>query len=299
MPRLEAVARAQELAALVLAPLVLGGPMHLVRPFGPKLSVLVGERNEIGDTDLRSRIDVARVRRARLLAPVDVLPDLTAAEWTLLCALNDLLQVTNHGLAGPFTRRRHERLLGSVRELCEATAAPRDVGDALARHATFARVLELVRTDTTVSWWMGTARFRGQPPPERLLRWRQLRRVQVQTERVTLHEMCTGLNAVQQSEFDEVLCLWLTRSPLTDLAGAARRRPAFAWSRSTLALISTAPGRAIAWRALSRQPADLVGAVLTQAARDIPAGFSSPKTLAEDFAQEVAAGFAARRGGFG
>jgi hypothetical protein len=295
----DAVERAQELAAFVLAPLVLGGRMHLVRPFGPQLSLLVGGRNEVVDTDLRSRIDVARVRRARLLAPVDILPELSSAEWTLLCGLNDLLQVTNHALAGPLTRSRHERLLRGVRELCAVIADPHDVGAALARHATFARVLELVRTDTTVSWWTGTARYRGQPPPGRLLRWRQLRRVEVQTERVTLHEMCTGLDAVPQSEFDEVLGLWLTRSPLTDIAGAARRRPVFAWSRSTLALILTPPGRAIAWRALSRQPADLVAAVLTQAARDIPAGFARPKALAEEFAAEVAAGFSARKGGSG
>jgi hypothetical protein len=112
-----------------------------------------------------------------------------------------------------------------------------------------------------------------------------------------LNEMCSGLDGVKQSQFDDVLGLWLTRSPLTDIAGAARRHPTFAWSRSTLALISVPPGRALAWRALSRQPADLINGVLTHAAKEIPAAFAGPKALAVEFAAEVNAGFAARRGG--
>ena len=95
-----------------------------------------------------------------------------------------------------------------------------------------------------------------------------------------LNEMCSGLEGVKQSAFDSAFALWLTRSPLTDIAGAARRRPAFAWSRSTLALISTPPGRALAWRVLSRQPPELITTVLAHAAKEIPAGFAGPKALA-------------------
>src|SRR5262245_40678768 len=116
--------RTLELATQVLGPLVLGGTMSPVRPFGARLAQAIGDRT-IADSDLRSRIDVARVRRARVLAAVDTLPELTAAEWALVAALNDLVQATNHELAGRLTRGRHVRLLASVRELCEHLPPPR------------------------------------------------------------------------------------------------------------------------------------------------------------------------------
>ncbi|MFO0763055.1 MAG: hypothetical protein U0359_41850, partial [Byssovorax sp.] len=107
--------RCEELAHALLAPLVLGGPMHLVRPFGAHLGLRLGIGREIVDLDLRSRLDVARVRRARLLAPVDALPPLDESDWATLAALNDLLQLTNQHLAGPFTRGRYARMAANLR----------------------------------------------------------------------------------------------------------------------------------------------------------------------------------------
>lgn len=280
--------RADELLQRVLAPLVLGGRLTPVRPFGPSLALRIGQRGPVIDIDLRSRLDVARVRQARRIAPVDTLPELGAAELTLAAGLNDLLQSTNHELAGAFTRGRHGRLLASVAELCEHVPAPRDVEEALARHATFARVLELSRTDTTVSWWTGRASFRGQAPPSRLLTWRKLRRVQVNEQRVALVDMCHGLAAVQDGSFCDTLGLWLTRSPLTDIATATRSSPRFGWSSSTLALISTRAGRTLAWRLLARQTSGAVLTALERAAREVPAGYTAAKALAEGFAAEVA-----------
>jgi hypothetical protein len=39
------------------------------------------------------------------------------------------------------------------------------------------------RTDRTVRYWAGSRTYLGQPPPRRLLRWPELRRVRVETER--------------------------------------------------------------------------------------------------------------------
>ncbi|WP_437737074.1 hypothetical protein [Sorangium sp. So ce1335] len=282
--------RITELQASVLAPLVLGGPVHLVRPFGVRLALLLGDGAGAIDRDLGSRIDLVRVRVARLVAPVDTLPELAAADWALLAALNDLLQLTNHELAGALTRSRYPRLLASVRDLCELVPAPADVATALSRHATFARVLDCFRTDALVTWWTGRASFRGQRPPARLLRWRQLRSVEVDTRRVDLADMAHGIPGLAPADFADALSLWLTRTPLTDLATATRKSPPFAWSASTLAIVATPPGRTLAYRLLVRQPHDLAVAALARAAREVPSRFGQARAIAESFASEVAAG---------
>ncbi|MFT3771962.1 MAG: hypothetical protein QM820_41680 [Minicystis sp.] len=278
-------ARCEELAQAVLAPLVLGGPVHPVRPFGGPLGLRCGVDRRLADADLASRLDVARVRRARLLAPVDTLPELDEADWALLAALNDLLQLTNHNLASAFTRGRYARLVSNLRWLCERIPAPRDVAGALARHATFARALELSRTDATVSWWTGSARFRGEPPPARLLAWRELRRVRVDARKVPLADMSAGVSGVSPDDYADLLALWLGRTPLTDLATATRSSPLFAWSASTLSLVATPPGRSLALRALARQPAETVLGVLTRAAEQVPPRLEEARRLAEDMAE--------------
>ena len=287
-------ARCEELAHAVLAPLVLGGPMHLVRPFGARLGLSLGIQREIVDLDLRSRLDVARVRRARLLAPVDTLPALDEGDWAVLAAFNDLVQLTNQHFVIVFMRCNYARLLGNLRWLCERIPAPRDVLGAIARHATFGRALELVRTDSAVTWWTGSARFRGETPPSRLTAWKGLRRVEIDAKRVPLTEMTLGLKGIGADEFNEVLSLWLTRSPLTDLAEAARRAPAFSWSASTLSLIATSPGRSLAFRALARQPGERVAAALSRANAQVPSSLDEARELALAFTQEVADGRAQR-----
>ena len=282
--------RADELARGVLAPLVLGGEVRLVRPLGVALALELGRGGRgLVDVELGSRVDVARVRRARLLAPVDTLPPPDADEWALVAALNDLLQATNHELSGPLTRGRHARLLASVVDLCGRIGAPLDLGAAIARHATLGRCLEILRTDTRVVWWTGSAVFRGQAPPGRLLRWPDFRRVQVEPQSVTLSDMADGLPPAASLAFDDVLSVWLGRSPLSDLATVARARPSFGWSRSTLSLVAVPLGRALAHRAIARQPREPAVAALTRAASGIPRELGELASLARAFAEEAAA----------
>jgi hypothetical protein len=286
----EIARRADELGRRLLAPLVLGGTLRLVRPLGSTLALaLAAAAPSIADLDLASRIDVARVRRARLLAPIDTLPPPGPEEWALVAALNDLLQATNHELSGPLTRGRHARLLASVLDLCGRVSAPRTVGDALARHATPARTIEVLRTDTRVAWWTGTATFRGQAPPGRLLKWPELRRVQVEPRSVGLADMADGLPAEAALAYDDVLGVWLARSPLTDLASAGRVRPAFGWSRSTLSLVAIPLGRTLALRALARQPREPTMAALERATRELPREAAEHGATAQAFVDELAA----------
>lgn len=285
------LARYDELVTSVLAPLVLGGRVDPVRPLGPRLGLAIGEGRKISDQDLRSRLDVARVRVARLLAPIDTVADISPEDVALVAAFNDLLQVTNLDLSGPFTRGRHAKLLETATELARAIPTPRTIVDTISRHTVTARALEVIRTDTTVSWWTGSASFRGQPAPGRLLKWRELRRVREDTAQVPLVDMGSDAPALTTDLWLDAISAWLSRSPLTDLATAGRRAPAFRWSDGAISLISTIPGRTLAFRALSRQrPADVLAA-LERAAAGVSGGPPELQSLVTGFAQECAAGF--------
>jgi len=254
-------ARLEALAERVLAPLVLGGKLRLVPPFGRGLALELGVAARIADDELRGRIELARLRVARLYAPIDTIDELGPTEWAMLACLNDLLQSTNHELSGPLTRGRHLRLLGSVDATLDALSPPDTVRELLARHATFARALELVRTDTSVRWWTGQQRFRGQPPDARLLAWPGLRRVVVAPERVSLPELCRGMNELPVERYQAALSRWLGLSPLSDLASAARPAPVFVWQPGTLRCLGVRPARTLALRAAVRGGASGLAAI--------------------------------------
>lgn len=264
--------RLEELAASVVGPLVLGGTIVPVRPIGPRLALRFGEGRRIVDDDLRTRIDVARVRVARQLVAVDTLPDIAAAEWALVAAFNDLVQVTNHDLSGPLTRARHGRLLLLARDLCAAVAPCRTPLEALCRHALLSRVLEAFRTDSTLRWWTGSASFRGVPVSRRLAAWPEIRKVRIERTRVPLVKMVEGISGVSSDDFLRGVAALLQRTPLTDLATAARPSPAFAWSSATLSLIAAPLGRRLAARAIARaaSPANTTRGVLAAAVAHLP-----------------------------
>ncbi|MBI4703862.1 MAG: hypothetical protein HY744_22355 [Deltaproteobacteria bacterium] len=289
--------RAAVLGRHILAPLVLGGAVRPVRPFGPKLVIELGELGVgIDDDELRLDVDLARVRQARRLVPVDVLPDMGGAEWSLAAALNDLLQATNHLLSGPATRGRHDALLAGVHAACALVPRPADLLAALVRHATFARAIELCRRDTRVSWWVGSAGFRGEKPPARLLSWPNLRRVRVERRTVLLADMARGVPA-SAGAYARALGAWLSCTPLTDLAWADRPSPAFAWTANSLSLVSTVEGRNLALRAVARRqppperrekaPAPRTRAALEAATAALPAA-SAARDAAEAFLRDIA-----------
>jgi hypothetical protein len=243
--------RATQLAEQLIGPLVLGTWVRPIRPLGPELGLEIGRERRILDDELRTSIDRTRLRRARMVVAVDVVPELDAAEWSMAAALNDLLQVTNEELSSFATRSRHTALLEATCKLCDSIAPPQTLDQAVARHATFGRVLDLCRTDTLVSWWTGSAVFRGRTPPTRLQRWPQLRRVNAQTTAVPLVSMADWA-PVDQGAYLGLVAALLRCSPLTDLATAARPSPAFTWSSSTLGLAAAHAGCNLALRAFAK-----------------------------------------------
>lgn len=291
--------RLEELAHGVVGPLVLGGKLRLVLPFGPQIGLALGMGRRIVDDNLRSSIDVARVRRARLLTPVDTLPDLSPGEWAMAAALNDLMQVTNHELSGPLTRGRHATLLEATGLLIDAIPSPRTTLEVIVRHATFARASKIIRKDTSVTGWIGSAQFRGSEPAGRYGRWPGLKSLAVVPKNIPLSRMTEGLDLIPVDAYQSKLLALLARTPLTDLATITREAPPFIWSVPTLALVSYSIGRALALRALAREPSQSVVAALREASDRLPTG-SPARNVAELFSQEVlarasAGGVAARR----
>ncbi|NUP13357.1 MAG: hypothetical protein HOW73_45545 [Polyangiaceae bacterium] len=278
--------RLEELAHGLVGPLILGGTAHLVAPLGPELAFELGVGRRISDDDLRSRIDLARVRQARAIAPIDTLPDISPGEWALIAALNDLLQATNHELSSPFTRGRHITLLDTTERLLAAIEGPRTTIEAIVRHATFARIFELERTDTLVSAWAGTIDYRGQEPEKSMTFWPGLRRVRVDPRKVPIQAMADGFDALPTARYVQLLTELVSRSPLTDFATIERTSPPFAWTRATLELVSYPTGRTLASRALSKLHSQQVLTVLQAATRALPP--SGPaRPIAESFSKEI------------
>jgi hypothetical protein len=241
---------AEHLFVDFMAPLVLGGALSPGRPIGARAALAFGPDRAPVDFDRLAHVQLARVRCARRLYPIDRLAGPTAAEWALAAALHDLIQSAHPSLAGPFRRNAPSKLASLAEATVERVPAASTVADALSRHTWFARVLEIARTDTVVSWWVGKSVFLGAPAPARLTAWPELRRVHVDTTPRSLVELPSSGGAIDTARFTAALGQWLARTPLTDLAQCGRATPAFAWSADTLALVATRAGRTLALRAM-------------------------------------------------
>ncbi|HEY2515762.1 MAG TPA: hypothetical protein VGI39_33060 [Polyangiaceae bacterium] len=250
----------------ILAPLVLGGPMRPTRPVGARTTLaLLDCPLRPSDSDLASRVDLARVAQARRLAPVDRVDELEGPVLALGAALHDLLQVTSPEW---FRRSAPRRLLELTQAALEKVPPIASAREALERHTWFARVLEITRQDTSVRWWVGSQQFRGQEPPRRLLLWQDLRRVSVAKNERRLEDLLAhGGMPEHDSGFQELLGSFLRATPLTDLASAGRNAAPFGWSRAGLALTRTTAGRTLALRAASFGAPDATDAALGRATR--------------------------------
>jgi hypothetical protein len=264
---------AQRLFVGVMCPLVLGGQLLPGHAIGEQTARWLGQHPALLSTapdhaEAVLRVYGARLSRARLLAPIDRLElQGSGAEWTLAAALHDVLQSANPAFDSPLRRTAATRVLALASATLAGVPAPATVRDALSRHSWFARVLDIARTDTSVSWWLGTRTFLGVEAPARLRAWPELRRVRVAASRRAVLDLAPI--AFDRDLLVEALSRLLSKTPLTDLATCTRPAPAFAWSESTLALVATRAGRTLALRALARLPAGDVDSALGRATRQL------------------------------
>jgi hypothetical protein len=241
---------ADRLFAHFMAPLVLGGELRPGRPIGGKNALLLFENADVVDKELLSHVDLGRIRLARRLVPIDRLEPPSPAEWALAAAAHDLVQSAHPEMAGVFRGSAPSRLLKVVELTLARIPAPAHVGEALGRHTWFARLLELQRTDTSVSFWVGKRTYLGEDPPARLLAWPELRRVQIDKTPHPLVDLPGAGGHADPTQFAAVLGLFLRKTPLTDLATCTRAAPEFRWSEETLALLGARAGRTLVLRAL-------------------------------------------------
>lgn len=252
-----------------LAPLVLGGTTIPGKPIGGKNALSIGDRPP-SDAATLSHVDLARVRIARRIAPVDRFEQApTANEWVIAAVLHDLVQSTHPGFDAVFRRSGPKRILEVIEKTLEVVPPPEDVGDALSRHTWFSRMFELARTDVDLKWWTGSERFLGTDPPARLLAWPEMRRVQQTRIPRPLMDLPTSGSAVDAQRFSFLVERVLAKTPLTDLATIDRSTPPFAWTHENLGFASTNAGRTIILRALAYLPDRAVDAALGRATRHL------------------------------
>jgi hypothetical protein len=259
----------ERLFTTFLAPLVLGGTMRPVKAFGGKNALSIGDRSP-SDIDTLSRTQLARVRIARKLAPVDRFePAPSAHEWVLAAMLHDLVQATHPGFNAVFRRSGPLRIMDVIEKTLDRVPPPRTAGDALSRHTWMSRMFDLARTDVEVKWWTGSETFLGAEPPARLTAWPEIRRVQQTRTPRPLMELPSSGGAVDMARFTSVVEALLSRTPLTDLATINRAAPLFAWRHETLTVCATNAGRTIVLRAFAQLPSRQVDAALGRATRQL------------------------------
>ena len=262
MGRVDLAATAKRLYERFLVPLVVGGDVAVGPAIGARAALSLDGGLAAVDTDVRSQVDVARVRVARRLSPVDLLEGPDAHEWALAAALHDLVYALHPELGGDAP----DRLLDLAHQVLARVAPPASLAEAISRHTLFARMFELRRTDTAVSWWTGSRTFLGRSPPSRLLAWPRLRRVQTSERTLTLDAMA-DLPQGRRDRFVEGIARLLEKTPLTDLATCARPFPAFRWSGASLGLFARPNGRVLGLRALALGAREEVDAALGRATR--------------------------------
>jgi hypothetical protein len=227
-----------------LLPLVRGGRLAVGRPLGARAVERLGRAVGAEDAAAAQLADSRRGVAARFL-PDAPAPPLDEATLRLGAALHDLLVLVHPGLDGPGAGRRQERVARSAHSLVASLGAPVSALEAVNRHSLLARVAEIARTDSTVSFWLGRQTYVGRVPPPRVTALPKLRRVRVDVvKRAWLREIGVPVVARQA-----VLALGVA-SPLGEALDPLRLDPPLCWSRILPVLRAPALGRLVAGRML-------------------------------------------------
>ncbi len=289
-----------EVLARVLRPAATGGALGIGRPFGPRRAKLAAEAvpdRDDTDAELRallpaSSLDAAEeavVARMRRLAPIDdasIGPLLSREVVWLAALLHDAVAAFHPDLGGFFRGGARRQLVHLTIEALAEVPDPATVRGALLRHAWLGDLPRWSCARVEVRWWTGHASFVGERPPGRLLAWPQVRRVHTQERRVELMRLPElfpdrGDFGWIGEAYGRAMAAFLARSPLTDLALAARTWPAFAWTSAIDALTSIAAGARIARRAIAsgedqgKSAMEVIAAVAGDKGRALVAGLGS------------------------
>jgi hypothetical protein len=224
-------------------PLVAGGELRVSRPvavqdladFDAQLPHLGPQANAIDEA--RDRVLSTLVCRVPSIV-------LDVEDLALAAALHDALFLAHPRADGWAVTDRQRRRIAETAQLLAAQPLSRHRTRVLARHGLLHNVFRLVRTDTTVSWWTGRARFLGQRPPTRLTAWKGVRRVREEKVNVDFDELLSA------SDVTPVVATLLRRTPLTQLLTSHPAAPALHWEDAVFLLRDLELARAVAYELL-------------------------------------------------
>jgi hypothetical protein len=272
---------ARSFVSSFLVPLVRGGRLHVGRPIGPRAVERLGRLAAAGgDDEAADALAWARQAVASRFLPDAAPPPLDEATLRLGAAVHDLLVLVHPAIEGPRVARRQERVAAAAHALA-SLGAPATAVEAVNRHSLLARLAEIARTDSTVSFWLGRETFVGRVPPPRVTALPTLRRVRVDVVRRSwLREI--GVPTIAR---EAVLALGVA-SPLGEALDPLRLEPPLCWSRILPVLRAPALGRIVAGRmaevGLERAGDGLAAALLRFASfQDPPGGWpATPEAVA-------------------
>lgn len=245
-------------------PLVAGGELHIGSPI-PAIDVARWEQ-ELHDASVEQvAVDDARTA---VLATLVVRPPaliLEGDELALAAGLhNALFLVHPRAELWSVSDRQRRKIIDTALSLVSQPLT-RNRTRVMARHALLHNVFHLKRSDVTVSWWTGRARFQGQTPSKRLTAWKGVRRVREDETVVGFDELLAVPDTAP------VVATLLRRTPLTQLLDTHPGAPPLHWEDAVFLLRDAELARAVSYRL-----------VPDGAPRDVVAG---PARLAAAFEQ--------------
>ena len=157
---------------------------------------------------------------AAALVGLPAIAPMTAAEWSLACAVNNLLFAA-HPQGGRGARR------GKLLELTQTflpKLPPRGASETIGRHLVVRALASLDRHDARVRFWAGEQTYFGQTPPPRLQLFPELRRVRTESWRTPIWQELTARADSQPLAAALLACSPLTTwlDPIADIELALR-----------------------------------------------------------------------------
>ncbi|MEZ4369062.1 MAG: hypothetical protein R2939_22685 [Kofleriaceae bacterium] len=226
-----------------VTPLVAGGEMHVGRPL--PIAALDDFDGALPEAALAA--DVIDDARTRVLTGLVSRPPpmiLERDDLALAMGLHDALLLAHPDVDQLGVTDGQRRRLAGVAQSLVAQPLTREPRRLLARHALLHNVFAITRVDLHLSWWTGRARFQGQPAPERLTRWRRVRRVHEETRRAAVDELLCSDAALP------ITAALMRRTPLTMLLTDHPAAPPVHWEEVAFILRDRTLARAVAHGAL-------------------------------------------------
>jgi hypothetical protein len=237
-----------------VTPLMTGGRVEVDGVLGlGALDELVSGPKGMNLTQADGKLMAAAVEAARAqlsrFGPTTDFVTLTEDVIGLCAAWHNLLAMTHPDVSGRTGLR--QRVREWTAQFLDWVGRPRTAQEVALRHAVLARLEELGRVDTDVTFWAGSAHYVGVAPPNRLVAWKSIRRVNESKTRHDLFSLLAALaHPLPELDLLPLADVALALSPLTDLLLCDRPDSPlpFRWTGPALSMLADDALRGAAMR---------------------------------------------------